>query len=438
MKIKTENMSYDEVLDLEPYKNKKPVSQGRFWRWLLKTASEPELKKVSFSCEEEDMDRLRKKEPALYLMNHSSFIDLKIASSIIYPRPFHIVCTMDGFVGKEGLLRMIGCIPTRKFMNDTTLVRDMLYTVRELKESVLLYPEASYTFDGTATPLPDSLGKAVKMLGVPVIMIRTYGAFARDPLYNGLQVRDVKVSAKMSYLLSAEEISSMSAAEINEILRRHFSFDNFRWQQENHISVSEDFRADGLERVLYKCPHCLEEGCMKGKGISLKCTNCGAEYELTEFGKLRQIKTPAQSSDQASGRTAADSITFEHIPDWYAWEREEVRKEIESGIYCMKEKSDIIMLVNTDAVYRVGEGILRHDINGFHLTGCEGKLNYHQIPERSYSLYSDYFWYEIGDMISIGTPKIQYYCFPKNENAIVAKARLAAEELFKLSRHGNK
>jgi hypothetical protein len=44
---------------------------------------------------------------------------------------------MDGFVGKEGLLRMIGCIPTRKFMNDTTLVRDMLYTVRELKESVL-------------------------------------------------------------------------------------------------------------------------------------------------------------------------------------------------------------------------------------------------------------------------------------------------------------
>lgn len=437
MKIKTENMPYDEVLNLEPYKNKKPVSQGKFWRWLLKTASEPELKKVSFSCEEKGMDRLKKNEPALYLMNHSSFIDLKIASSIIYPRPFHIVCTMDGFVGKEGLLRMIGCIPTRKFMNDTTLVRDMLYTVRELRESVLLYPEASYTFDGTATPLPDSLGKAVKMLGVPVIMIRTYGSFARDPLYNGLQVRDVKVSAKMSYLLSAEEISEKSAAEINEILRQHFTFDNFRWQQENHISVSEDFRADGLERVLYKCPHCLEEGCMKGQGITLKCTNCGAEYELTEFGKLKQIKAPAQSLHKASHQNS-DNITFDHIPDWYAWEREEVRKEIESGSYCMKEKSDIIMLVNTDAVYRVGEGILRHDINGFHLTGCDGKLNYHQIPERSYSLYSDYFWYEIGDMISIGTPKIQYYCFPKNENAIVAKARMAAEELFKLSRSSNK
>ena len=80
MKIKTVNTSYDDVLKLEPYKNKKPVSQGRFWRWLLKTVSDPELRKVSFTCEEKGMDRLGKDEPALYLMNHSSFIDLKIAS----------------------------------------------------------------------------------------------------------------------------------------------------------------------------------------------------------------------------------------------------------------------------------------------------------------------------------------------------------------------
>ena len=247
-------------------------------------------------------------------------------------------------------------------------------------------------------------------------MIRTYGAFARDPLYNCLQIRDVKVSAEMTYLLSAEEISKMSAAEINDTIRPHFTFDNFKWQQDNRIAVNEPFRADGLERVLFKCPHCLAEGSLKGQGTSIKCLKCGAEYELTEFGKLKALHGEPK---------------FDHIPTWYAWEREEVRKEIGSGNYCMEEAVDIIMLVNTDAVYRVGEGILRHDNSGFHLTGCDGKLDYHQTPERSYSLYSDYFWYEIGDMISIGTPKIQYYCFPKNKNAIVAKVRLAAEELYK-------
>ncbi len=420
MKIKTKDMSYEDVLKLEPYKNKKPVSQGRFWRWLLKSLSASELKKLSFSCKESGMERLGRDEPALYLINHSSFIDLKIASTVIYPRPFHIVCTLDGFVGMEGLLRKIGCIPTRKFMADTTLVRDMIYTVKELKESILLYPEASYTFDGTATPLPDSLGKAAKMLGVPIVMIRTYGAFARDPLYNMLQIRDVEVSAEMRYLLSADEIAEMSVEEINDVLRTHFTFDNFMWQQENRIAVSEGFRADGLERVLYKCPHCLKEGSMKGEGVSIKCNSCGAEYELTEYGELRE--------------TSGKEALFNHVPDWYAWEREEVRKEIEAGSYLMEEDVEIIMLVNTDAVYRVGGGVLRHDSEGFHLTGCDGKLDYHQSPKRSYSLYSDYYWYEIGDMISIGTPKVQYYCFPKNKDAIVAKARLATEELYRFGR----
>ena len=34
-----------------------------------------------------------------------------------------------------------------------------------------MYPEASYSFDGTATPLPESLGKLVKKLGIPVVAI---------------------------------------------------------------------------------------------------------------------------------------------------------------------------------------------------------------------------------------------------------------------------
>ena len=150
------------------------------------------------------MENLSADEPALFLMNHSSFIDLKIAGTILYPRPFNIICTSDGFVGKNGLMRALGCIPTKKFMTDVTLVRDMAYAVRELKDSILMYPEASYTFDGTATPLPDSLGKLLKLLMVPVVMIRTEGAFLRDPLYNMLQLRNVKVSAKMQYVLSPE------------------------------------------------------------------------------------------------------------------------------------------------------------------------------------------------------------------------------------------
>ena len=419
MKIKNRAMSYDEVLSLPAEPHLPPKRPSLFFRTLLKVLSQPELRAVDFTYTTKGMERLNSDEPAMFLMNHSSFIDLKIAASILHPRPFNIVCTSDGFVGKQGLMRSLGCIPTKKFILDTTLVRDMRYTVDKLHDSILLYPEASYSFDGTATPLPASLGKLLKMLKMPVVMIKTSGAFLRDPLYNMLQLRKVKVSAEVTYVLSPEEIRVKSVAELNEILNELFTFDNFRDQQEHHIRVDEPFRADGLNRVLYKCPCCQTEGEMEGKGTQLRCRHCGKVWELDEYGWL----------------VAGDGdAMFSHIPDWFAWERECVRKELEEGRYCLELPVEIRMLVDSKCLYTVGDGTLTHTADGFHLTGCGGKLDYRHSPASSYSLYSDYYWYELGDMICIGDTNALYYCFPKTAGDVVAKARLAAEELFKMQR----
>ena len=421
MKIKVVDKSYDQVLALPREEHRKPLKPSILFRTLLKLLSAADLKATNFQCRSIGMERLGADEPCLFLMNHSSFIDLKIASTILYPRPFNIVCTSDGFVGKAWLMRHLGCIPTQKFVSDLSLVRDMLYTVRELRSSVLMYPEASYSFDGTATPLPESIGKCVKMLGVPLVMIRTYGAFARDPLYNGLQLRKVDVSAEMEYLLSPQEIAEASPAEINALLAERFSFDNFRDQQERQIRITEPFRADGLNRVLYKCPHCGKEGAMTGQGISLRCGGCGKTYLLTETGFLQ-----AQEGE----------TEYPHIPDWYRWERSCVRQELLDGSYRLDIPVSICMLVDSKSIYRVGEGRLIHSREGFHLSGCDGKLDYRQKPVSSYSLYSDYFWYELGDMICIGNSKVLYYCFPAVQQDVVAKTRLAAEELYKLTKAG--
>ena len=419
MKIKVTDKPYEEVVALPREEHRKPLKPSIFFRTLLKLLSIADLKATNFHCRSIGMERLGADEPCLILMNHSSFIDLKIASTILYPRPFNIVCTSDGFVGKEWLMRHLGCIPTQKFVSDLGLVRDMVYTVKELHSSVLMYPEASYSFDGTATPLPESISKCVKMLGVPLVMIRTYGAFARDPLYNGLQLRKVDVSADMEYLLSPQEIAKASTAEINALLAERFSFDNFRDQQEQQIRITEPFRADGLNRVLYKCPHCGNEGAMTGKGTTLTCNSCGKTYLLTETGFL----------EAQEGETE-----FSHIPDWYRWERSCVRQELLDGSYRLDIPVRICMLVDSRSIYRVGEGRLIHTREGFHLSGCEGRLDYRQKPTSSYSLYSDYFWYELGDMICIGNSKALYYCFPTGQQDVVAKTRLAAEELYKLTK----
>ena len=420
MKIKTIEKSYEEVLKLPRKPHRKPRRQWKLLRWVLKPLCYIGLKLNGFTgCKKIGMEKLGKDEPCLFLMNHSSFIDLEFAAYLLGDRAYHIVTTLHAFVGLYWILRLVGCIPTRKFVNDVNLVRDMRYTLKDLKENVLMYPEASYSFDGTATTLPESLGKCLKLLDVPVVMIRTDGPFLREPLYNCLQHRKVKMSATMEYLLSREDIKSKSVAELNTVLAKSFDYDHFKTQQEKKITVKESFRADGLHRVLYKCPNCHAEGQTVGKGIYLTCQACGASYELTESGFMRAL---------------VGETLLNHIPDWYRWERECVRRELEDGTYRLDVDVDIYMLVNTVCVYKVGTGHLLHTAEGFHLTGCDGLLDYKQSPNSSYGLYSDFYWYEIGDMICVGDEKVQYYCFPRNAGNAVAKTRLAAEELYKLIR----
>ncbi len=419
MKIKTKEMSYEDVLKVNPYVRKKPLKQLSLFRWIVKWYSTVDLLRVGFKANMIGMEKLGEDEPCLILMNHSCFTDMEMVWKLFGNRRYSIVCTRDAMVGKNLLLRLFGCITTTKYITDLPLVQDMVYAVRKLNSSVVMYPEAMYSFDGTATVLPDSLPKCLKLLNVPVIMVRTHGAFLRDPLYNGLQLRKTKITADVEYLLSPEEIKAKSANELKDILDKAFTFDDFRYQQENNIRIKEKFRADGLERVLYKCPNCQVEGKMVGKGIHLTCEHCKKSYELTEYGFLKASK----------GETEID-----HVPDWYQWERECVRKEIEEGTYLLDEDVNIYMMVDAKCLYKVGDGHLRHSKDGFHLSGCDGKLDYSQKVESSYTINADFFWYEIGDVVCIGDVAKQYYCFPKSKEVNVAKVRLAAEELYKIAR----
>lgn len=421
MKIKVKKLTFEQLQAIKPPKRKMPMKPNLFLRLLIKAISVILLRAVRFTYTTKNMEKTEGR-PCLVLMNHSSFIDLEIASHILFPKPFCIVCTSDGFVGKAALMRLIGCIPTKKFVSDPALVANIRHALRENKCNVLMYPEASYSFDGRATALPRRLGLLLKRLDVPVVMITAQGAFARQPLYNGLKIRKVQVSATVECILSREDIKQKSVDELDAVLDNSFAFDNFAWQQKNKIKIDEPFRAEGLERILYKCAHCGTEGQMESNGTTITCSACGKRYELDEYGFLRAL----------DGQTR-----FNHIPDWYNWEREEVKREIEDGSYRLETDVRIFALVDYKAVYDIGKGRLVHTPDGFVCTGCDGKLEFVFDATSSYGLYADYYWYEIGDVICIGDSERLYYCFPE-PHVSVAKARMATEEIFKIKRLNRK
>lgn len=415
MKIKIKKRDFEKVSAMPKPTRFAPLKPLSLLRLVIRIASIPDLLATRFEYTAEGCEIL-KREPCLILMNHSSFLDLEIAHRIFRKTPFCIVSTHDGLVGKKLLMRLLGCIPTKKFVSDTSLIGDMRYALKELGTSVLMFPEAGYSFDGTSTALPARLSFLAKKLDVPVITVTTHGAFLRQPLYNNLKKRRVKASAAAKLLFTREDYKTHSIDELDAMIAKEFSFDEFAYQAENGIEIKESFRADGLERILYKCPACKAEGATVGAGTKLICHACGKEYELDKLGRMGALSGESE---------------FPHIPDWYEWERDEVRREIEAGEYLLDCPVDVYVLRDYKALYSVGEGRLTHNADGFVLTGCDGKLNYTQSALSSYSLNSDYYWYELGDVIGIGDSDMLYYCIPK-EKVSVAKVRLAAEEIYKI------
>ena len=79
------------------------------------------------------------KPPYLLLCNHNAFFDFKVATRAIWPHRANYVVAIDGFIGREGLLRRVGCICKRKFTRDVTLIRQLRRTVQN-GDVAVIYP----------------------------------------------------------------------------------------------------------------------------------------------------------------------------------------------------------------------------------------------------------------------------------------------------------
>ena len=245
------------------------------------------------------------KPPYILLCNHNAFLDFKVATAAIFPCRANYVVAIDGFIGREWLMRKVGCICKRKFTSDVTLVRQLKRVV-DNGDIALMYPEARYSLCGTNAVLPESLGKLAKLLKVPVVTLICHGHHVNSPFWNTVNRRVKGIEAELKQIINADEIKSLPAAEVNRRINEAFVYDDFAWQKEKNIKVKFPFRASGLHKVLYQCPNCKTEYHMDSSGKTLRCKSCGKEWEMTELGELQ----------------AKNGITeFSHIPDWYEWER---------------------------------------------------------------------------------------------------------------------
>ena len=145
------------------------------------------------------------KPPYILLCNHNAFMDMAVAIRATSPHRVNFIVAIDGFIGREWLLRFIGCICKRKFTNDLQLVRH-IKTVLSRGDIIAIYPEARYSLCGTTAVLPDSVGKMAKLFKVPVVTLITHGHHVNSPFFNLPDHKVRGTEAVMTQLFTREEL----------------------------------------------------------------------------------------------------------------------------------------------------------------------------------------------------------------------------------------
>lgn len=411
-------------MDIEVnYKNKRryntaklPLHQGIFWTWLIRLLSRIALTGKEYKIEKIGMEGLE--PPYILLSNHMHFIDFELAAMGTWPHPVSNVVSIDGYVIKGFLLEWIGAIATRKFTTDIALVKSIRHVLKR-GDVLAMYPEARYSPCGTTAFLPDSLGKLVRMNKVPVVAVVHRGNHLRAPFWDFRRKRKVPLHTTITKILTPEEIAKMSVSEINGRIRQALEYDEHRYQKENGICITEPFRAEGLHKVLYQCPSCLTECEMGSEGAELFCAHCGKRWQWHEDGRLEAL----------SGKTE-----FEHIPDWFEWERQQVRKQIERGEYRYEDEVDVFSLPRILRYIPLGKARLVHDPEqGFVLDGFYRGKKYH-IQRRPIQMNSLHVEYDFGpidkrDYLDISTENDSFYCAPSRAN-VITKLAFATEEIY--------
>ena len=410
------------------YKNKKryntaryPIRQPKVLTYLIWLLSRIMLIGKKWKVEKINMEGL--KPPYMMLSNHMYFIDFELAAMGTGGHRVNNVMSIDGYYRRPWLIELIGGICTRKYTMDLHLVKS-INKVLKRGDVLSMYPEARYSPCGILSFMPDSLGKLVKMNKVPVVAVVHHGNHLHSPFWNFRKKRKVPLHTTMTQILTAEQIKAMTVEEINAALREALWYDDYQYQKDNGIRITEPFRAEGLHKVLYQCPACGKEHEMASEGAELFCRACGKRWHLREDGELEAL----------SGETE-----FPHIPDWFMWERTQVEQQIENGTYSFEDEVEVYSMPRCWKFEELGKAKLRHTIEeGWILEGHYNGEDYriHRRPNQTNALHIeyDYCYIRPEDCVDISTENDSFYCYPVNRTDVVTKLAFATEILYERSK----
>ncbi len=341
-------------------------------------------------------------KPSIVLCSHGSFYDFVYAGKLLRKEKPHFVVARMYFhhklLGK--IISGTGAFPKSMFSTDIDNVRDCLKVISS-NEILAMMPEARLSTAGKFEDIQEQTIKFIKKMNVSVYTINIKGSYLANPKWGNKIRKGSVVEAELNQLFKGGELNDLSLDDVKTKITDALYYNEWEWL-ENHPQVNYKNKqiAEGLQNILYVCPKCLKQHTLSTKNNSITCSACDLKVEL-------------------DNRYQMSGCQFKNILEWYEWQTELLRKELnENPNYCLESKVELKHLSKDGkkCTRPSGYGVCKLDRTGLKYVGTEdGK----EI-EKFFPIDTIYrILFGAGEDFEIYDGKELYYFVPEDKSSCV-------------------
>lgn len=297
------------------------------------------------------------KGPFVVIANHQAAFDfVNLIGLTKRPMTFVISNSFYNSLPITKFLDKLGVIPKQQFQ---TALSDMkkAKAVVDAGQPLVIYPAGLMCEDGLSTPIPAATCKFLRWLGADVYAAKVSGTYFAMPKW-GRGIRRGRTYIDVYQLMSAEELAATDLDTIYEKTMDALDFDAYRQQEQLMERYGKGCQIDGLEHVLYRCPHCGQEYtiCVRDHS-ALFCNMCGYEQVSDDYGFLHNEKGIGPE--------------IRYVSDWSREIFHSLLEQVETGSVTELSAQTQIQMIDfrTHKFVPVGEGTVTLSKDGFRVDG---------------------------------------------------------------------
>ncbi len=287
-----------------------------------------------------------KKGAFVVIANHEAAYDFaNLIGASKRPMSFVISSSFFNTLPVKNILLKMGVIPKQQFQ---TTIKDLkkMKAVIDQGEPLVVYPAGLMCEDGLSTPIPSATYKFLKWLNVDVYVAKTIGTYFVMPKWSK-SFRPGRTYLDIYKLFSKEEVIDMDMETFEQKINEVLLFDAYRDQENCLITYKGNDVLDGLENVLYMCPHCMTEFSMNIKNKNtIYCSKCGFEQTSDKYAFLHN--------------RVGIGAELRYVSDWSKLIYENLKKKIKQGHETVLSSKTTIHMIDykKQKFVEVGQGIL--------------------------------------------------------------------------------